>query len=199
MERFVCSRTHRDRCRCERPCGVASPPLGCCGRAREVGMRYGARTLGVIGLLVACSGGSDQEDTSASAMAQERSAATEAAATANAVRDTIEAFRRRSGGSSSGPPTPPPSTARDPGPRETSSDAGDPLAGLTAAQAYAFNVGKEEFEEAEEAADGLGPTFNLNSCGGCHAQPAVGGTSPRINPQVAMANSANALPPFITA
>jgi len=162
-------------------------------------MRYGARMLGVVGLLVACSGGSDQEDTSATAMAQERSAATDAAATANSVRDTIEAFRRRGGGGSSTPSTTPSSTARDPGPRETSGDAGDPLAGLTPAQAYAFNVGKEDFEEAEEAADGLGPTFNLNSCGGCHAQPAAGGTSPKVNPQVAMANSANALPPFITA
>jgi hypothetical protein len=25
---------------------------------------------------------------------------------------------------------------------------------------------------------GLGPRYNLNSCAGCHAQPAVGGTSP---------------------
>ncbi|MBV9724952.1 MAG: thiol oxidoreductase [Gammaproteobacteria bacterium] len=51
-------------------------------------------------------------------------------------------------------------------------------------------------------ANGLGPRFNLNSCGGCHAQPAVGGTSPATNPQmaVATANGAhNTVPSFITA
>ena len=35
---------------------------------------------------------------------------------------------------------------------------------------------------------GLGPRFNLDSCGGCHSQPAIGGTSPAVNPQVAVAN-----------
>jgi CxxC motif-containing protein (DUF1111 family) len=48
---------------------------------------------------------------------------------------------------------------------------------------------------------GLGPQFNLNSCGGCHAQPAAGGTSPSVNPEVAMAtirNAHNKVPPFIT-
>ena len=48
---------------------------------------------------------------------------------------------------------------------------------------------------------GLGPRYNLNSCGGCHAQPAVGGTSPKVNPQVAVAtleHARNVVPPFIT-
>jgi hypothetical protein len=31
---------------------------------------------------------------------------------------------------------------------------------------------------------GLGPRFNMDSCGGCHGFPALGGTSPRLNPQV---------------
>jgi CxxC motif-containing protein (DUF1111 family) len=47
---------------------------------------------------------------------------------------------------------------------------------------------------------GLGPQFNLNSCGGCHAQPVTGGTSPWVNPQVAMATirgAHNKVPPFI--
>jgi CxxC motif-containing protein (DUF1111 family) len=39
---------------------------------------------------------------------------------------------------------------------------------------------------------GLGPRFNLNSCAGCHAQPAVGGTSPAVNPQVEVATLAGA-------
>jgi CxxC motif-containing protein (DUF1111 family) len=48
---------------------------------------------------------------------------------------------------------------------------------------------------------GLGPRFNLNSCGGCHAQPVTGGTSPSVNPEVAMATirgAHNAVPPFVT-
>jgi CxxC motif-containing protein (DUF1111 family) len=31
---------------------------------------------------------------------------------------------------------------------------------------------------------GLGPAFNQNSCATCHAQPAIGGSSPAMNPQV---------------
>src|SRR5262249_19118196 len=31
---------------------------------------------------------------------------------------------------------------------------------------------------------GLGPRFNLNSCAGCHVSPAIGGSSPAVNPQV---------------
>jgi CxxC motif-containing protein (DUF1111 family) len=40
--------------------------------------------------------------------------------------------------------------------------------------------------------DGLGPRFNLNSCGGCHVQGGVGGSSPAVNPQVAMATAMGA-------
>ena len=36
---------------------------------------------------------------------------------------------------------------------------------------------------AKIAEEGLGPRFNLNSCAGCHAHPAVGGSSPATNPQ----------------
>src|SRR5262249_49884858 len=32
--------------------------------------------------------------------------------------------------------------------------------------------------------EGLGPRFNMTSCASCHAHPAVGGTSPAVNPQV---------------
>jgi CxxC motif-containing protein (DUF1111 family) len=48
---------------------------------------------------------------------------------------------------------------------------------------------------------GLGPQFNLNSCAGCHAQPVAGGTSPSVNPEVAMATirgAHNKVPPFVT-
>ncbi|HEY0339937.1 MAG TPA: hypothetical protein VGC34_03955, partial [Steroidobacteraceae bacterium] len=48
---------------------------------------------------------------------------------------------------------------------------------------------------------GLGPVFNGTSCGMCHAYPALGGSSPVKNPQVALATAMggqNAVPSFIT-
>jgi cytochrome c5 len=48
---------------------------------------------------------------------------------------------------------------------------------------------------------GLGPAFNGSSCAMCHSFPAIGGTSPLINPQVALATAngaQNVVPPFIT-
>jgi CxxC motif-containing protein (DUF1111 family) len=53
-----------------------------------------------------------------------------------------------------------------------------------------------------EAGIGLGPRFNSRSCAFCHAQPAIGGSSPSTNPQVtdATADGArNTIPSFITA
>ena len=47
---------------------------------------------------------------------------------------------------------------------------------------------------------GLGPGFNGESCFSCHAFPAIGGTSPLTNPQVASATAKgaqNIVPPFI--
>src|SRR3954468_14314884 len=67
---------------------------------------------------------------------------------------------------------------RDPGVRAGVSNAGSPLEGLTGGELAAFDVGKEDFAEAETVADGLGPRMNLDSCGGCHLQPALGGSSP---------------------
>ena len=90
--------------------------------------------------------------------------------------------------------------ARDPGPRQTPPDSGSPLAGLTRMEAAFFQAGKDDFNEEENAPDGLGPTMNLDSCGGCHSQPATGGTSPAVNPQVAFANkmgARNRLPSFV--
>src|SRR5207249_9043801 len=75
-------------------------------------------------------------------------------------------------------------TAQDPGVRGGVPGAGDPIAGLSTSEINYFNAGKDEFEEEEELADGLGPRMNLGSCVGCHTQPATGGTSPAVNPQV---------------
>ena len=82
------------------------------------------------------------------------------------------------------------SGARDPGVRFGPADAGEPLADLTSNERRFFELGKEDFEEAEDVADGVGPRMNLDGCGGCHSQPAIGGTSPAVNPQVAFADAA---------
>jgi CxxC motif-containing protein (DUF1111 family) len=78
-------------------------------------------------------------------------------------------------------------SARDPGVRGGAAGAGGPIDGLTARQIKFFQTGKDDFEEVEVVADGLGPRMNLDSCAGCHAQPVTGGTSPLVNPQVAFA------------
>jgi CxxC motif-containing protein (DUF1111 family) len=92
--------------------------------------------------------------------------------------------------------------ARDPGVRGGAAGAGAPLPKLTPQELDYFNAGKEEFEEAEEISEGIGPRMNLDSCGGCHLQPALGGSSPALNPQFAFANQdggTDAVPPFVTA
>jgi hypothetical protein len=90
--------------------------------------------------------------------------------------------------------------AQDPGVRGGPSGAGDMIAGLTGTQQDFFAAGQDEFGDADNLAEGLGPRFNLDSCAGCHAQPEVGGTSPAVNPQVAIATAfgaQNAVPSFI--
>jgi CxxC motif-containing protein (DUF1111 family) len=92
--------------------------------------------------------------------------------------------------------------AKDPGVRGGAAGAGGPIPGLTANQLAFFDAGLDDFAEEEGVGDGLGPRFNMDSCGGCHAQPAVGGTSPAVNPQVAVATAGgahNTVPSFITA
>jgi CxxC motif-containing protein (DUF1111 family) len=89
----------------------------------------------------------------------------------------------------------------DPGVQGGAARAGRPLPGLTANEAIFFDIGREDFNEAEGVGDGLGPRFNLDGCGGCHFQPDIGGTSGTINPQVAVATAfgaRNTVPAFIT-
>ena len=91
--------------------------------------------------------------------------------------------------------------ARDPGLRGDPAGAGGPIAGLTDYQRQLFELGLEDFSEAEDVADGVGPRMNLDGCGGCHALPATGGTSPAVNPQVAFATKdggTDRVPAFIT-
>jgi CxxC motif-containing protein (DUF1111 family) len=69
-------------------------------------------------------------------------------------------------------------------PHDSGGGAGGPIAGLTANEARFFSDGLTRFAEVDTVATGLGPRFNLNSCAGCHAHPAPGGSSPASNPQV---------------
>src|SRR5437764_3004103 len=71
----------------------------------------------------------------------------------------------------------------DPGVRNTGVNAGQPFASIKAnANDLAFfNAGLGQFNEHQTVTGdnpGLGPRFNLDSCGACHSQPAPGGTSP---------------------
>jgi CxxC motif-containing protein (DUF1111 family) len=91
--------------------------------------------------------------------------------------------------------------ARDPGVRGGPAGAGTMLDGLTPTQREFFAAGQEEFEEGDTLDEGLGPRFNLDGCAGCHSQPATGGTSSDVNPQVAVATAfgaRNVVPSFIT-
>ena len=112
---------------------------------------------------------------------------------------------------SGGPP------AQDPGVRAGSVGAGTPLSTLNSDQVQFFQDGLARFVQVDsveggapgEPGIGLGPGFNANSCGSCHAQPSIGGTSPSQsqypflgpNPQMAIANdysATNIIPSFIT-
>ena len=91
--------------------------------------------------------------------------------------------------------------ASDPGVRGGAAGAGGQLAGLSTNQAAFFASGATDFASAEEVDEGLGPRMNLDSCGGCHMQPALGGTSPFVNPQVAFAGKdggTDRVPSFIS-
>ena len=66
--------------------------------------------------------------------------------------------------------------ASDPGVRGGPAGAGDMIANLSTSQRDFFNTSRGEFEGAEEASEGLGPRLNLDSCVGCHSQPASGGS-----------------------
>jgi CxxC motif-containing protein (DUF1111 family) len=97
----------------------------------------------------------------------------------------------------------------DPGVRGGSPGAGGPLPGLDSAELAFFTAAANRFQEIDsvsgtisgQTGSGLGPRFNSNSCSSCHAQPAVGGTGPAVNPQIAVARLAgahNTIPSFIT-
>src|SRR2546425_10939052 len=85
--------------------------------------------------------------------------------------------------------------ARDPGVRTGPAGAGDKLFRLTDLEQQLFGVGLEAFEEVQavqgtipQTEAGLGPRFNLDSCAGCHAQPAIGGNQPAVKPHAGVSH-----------
>jgi len=88
--------------------------------------------------------------------------------------------------------------ASDPGPRGAPAAAGGTFAVLDNTNPQAnqadlafFAQALVRFQEVDSVSgangggSGLGPAFNSNSCAACHAFPAIGGSSPAANPQVA--------------
>ncbi|HTT00550.1 MAG TPA: di-heme oxidoredictase family protein [Steroidobacteraceae bacterium] len=98
----------------------------------------------------------------------------------------------------------------DPGVRRAATDGGPPLPlpHLTTDELAFFQDGLTRFMEVDVVSgagvgqgNGLGPRFNSNQCSSCHGQPFVGGSSPAVNPLVAVARAAgaaNAVPWFNT-
>src|SRR5262249_38287243 len=93
--------------------------------------------------------------------------------------------------------------AKDPGPRKGPAGAGGPISGLTGNEPDMFTTGRGEFMEEEAVKEGVGPRFNFVSCAGCHAEPAVGGSSPPVNPlyrvtgNLGFSAAKNLLPSFL--
>jgi CxxC motif-containing protein (DUF1111 family) len=101
----------------------------------------------------------------------------------------------------------------DPGPRGGAAGAGGPLSSVASNVPTTilnfFNDGQARFQQitsvkgqiSGEIGKGLGPRYNSRSCAECHAQPAVGGSSPSLNPEVAQDANAdgatNTVPPFV--
>jgi CxxC motif-containing protein (DUF1111 family) len=107
-------------------------------------------------------------------------------------------------GSSSGPTDPGVQTANRGTGATIINPANDPN-GFTAF----FQDGQTRFQAVESVSNsaagnnGLGPRFNANQCSACHAQPAVGGSGPAVNPQFKFVTNGvapgNTMPDFITA
>jgi CxxC motif-containing protein (DUF1111 family) len=148
----------------------------------------------VVGSLLACSGSADTE-----AIGQTESALSEPQAGASGLRDPVAAIGVVDPGVRGGPP-----------------GAGGPIAGMTQFELALWNEGRFRTTEVESTCDtcsdvppgtpippgsppdttnsaGLGGRFNSNTCtSGCHSQPAIGGTSPAVNPSFAAARAKGA-------
>jgi CxxC motif-containing protein (DUF1111 family) len=94
--------------------------------------------------------------------------------------------------------------AVDPGVRSTiNSSSPDPLSGLGRDELLFFLDGLTRFATVEVVSgaslspganqgNGLGPRFNSNQCSSCHSQPTAGGSSPALNPLIAVSTAEGA-------
>jgi CxxC motif-containing protein (DUF1111 family) len=100
----------------------------------------------------------------------------------------------------------------DPGVRTAPTDNGPPVAlpGLGPDELAFFDDGLVRFNTVEvvsgavppNQSNGLGPRFNSTSCGSCHSQPYIGGSSPAQNPLMTVATAegaSNEIPWFLVA
>jgi len=97
---------------------------------------------------------------------------------------------------------------KDPGVRGGNPGAGGAVTGLSPSQQQIFSVGNQLYTQITSVTGsitgtrkGLGPRYNGINCSGCHTQPAIGGSSPTLNPEIKAANYAhatNSLPSFVT-
>lgn len=96
---------------------------------------------------------------------------------------------------------------KDPGVRGGTANAGTAIKGLSASQTNLFTLGSQLFVQTASVTGsisgtrlGLGPRYNAVICSVCHSQPAVGGTSPSVNPEIAAASdhgAKNTIPSFV--
>src|SRR4051812_29763758 len=57
---------------------------------------------------------------------------------------------------------------------------GGAIPGLSSDEEARFAAGKISFNQTRGVPEGLGPVFNGDSCGSCHAVPVAGGFSPAL-------------------
>jgi len=99
------------------------------------------------------------------------------------------------------------SAQKDPGVRGGPAGAGTAITGLSTSQTNLFTLGSQLFVQTASVTGsisgtrlGLGPRYNAVICSVCHNQPAVGGTSPSVNPEIAAASdhgAKNTIPSFV--
>jgi CxxC motif-containing protein (DUF1111 family) len=77
------------------------------------------------------------------------------------------------------------------GAQEIQPRMGEPVPGLSTAQQARFDAGKLAFDHVFDAAGGLGPIMNDESCSACHSLPTVGGSGAKV-----VTRFGNSGPPF---
>src|SRR5271170_945179 len=86
------------------------------------------------------------------------------------------AAQNRTQPSTQPPNSPPSGGAKDSGVRGGGAGAGGPISGISSSELSMFQAGSAQFQQVDSVSgglagtdNGLGPAFNLDSCGGCHA------------------------------